>query len=527
MKPMDNNKLVLENPDQWALDDAYRSLPRFGELRLRIPLPKLGSTLQLLEAIGFCCIRVRTFDEHAQFVKLSAFKGKNGPCYDTGKFARYAGSALAAMDDDNHLFIERRKFPVCEKTANVLSLDPYKPFIEVSDGLDEMKQRMTEKPEPFDCDNFEEIQEGLFELLRSKTPHGDRFPLFYPGPFKILILDDGTMIRRGMASLVPKSMVQTLLQREGFFKSGTDQVTKPTMFQEAFNAKGALALLDEPELGATIEKNADPEDYSKLGNIHPDLKSRLIKTIEDRKRFFILTGSDPSDPLGCCPSEEVQSANALVRAGILTAYAQPAPRDACPITIYAFRGELKLRDGAPEMVMNRDIRERVRKQLGSIKSSRWQVVSRWVLILFVLTTLVLGLFPVLSDRSYNANTTLFEALEPQKSDGLLILLFHNEKRCVQCLNMESYIRSFVGSDFMKGHREDIEFRLINMNNREYYHLIERFRIFTSTPVIIQFKGGKEEKITVLSQAWKLYNDRKAFESLLKKEISPYLMNLDE
>ena len=511
------NIVHLDQPDKWAIDDGYRSLPRFGEANIRINKANLSSTVDMLEAKGFCGILLSQHTGNGPALCIRAFKGKNGPCYDTGRMAIYKGMALAALDDDHHIYISGEGFPICEKTANVLGLPPYSGLIHTTPGNEALLIKLDDKPVPFNCDTFEERQEALYILLKDKVPDADRAVLFYPGPFKLLILHDGTMVRRGKLNSVPSSVKKDLIKKEKLFKSDSAEDAFYKFFQKEYVENGPNCLLDN-RVPMALKNRALSTDFSKISNIHPTLKQRLFKTIQRSKKYFILTGSDPSDAFGCCPSEEVQSANELVQAGILDSFSQPVPTGACPVTTYAFKDEIKLIEGNIEISQNQSFREEVVSHLKRGKRQPVHRVLKWVLLLFVFGTMIFSLIQLTKTPSgVEGIGSLYEQIQPVEESGIVILLFHNQKRCTQCLNMEDHIREFieVSGTELGG---NVQFKLINMNQKQNYPLIQRFRIYTSTPVIIRFSDKQEDKIVVLNQAWKIHNDPHAFEEMLRHEF---------
>ncbi|MCA8961379.1 MAG: methyltransferase domain-containing protein, partial [Planctomycetes bacterium] len=58
-------------------------------------------------------------------VTVAAYKGKEGPCWETYRDALYTGPFSSVEDDDGHVYPRGVAVPVCEKTANLLSRAPY------------------------------------------------------------------------------------------------------------------------------------------------------------------------------------------------------------------------------------------------------------------------------------------------------------------------------------------------------------------------------------------------------------------
>lgn len=80
-------------------------------------------------------------------VTIAAYKGKQGPCWETNKAVIYKGPFRCAYDDDNHRYERGVPEAVCEKTFKLLMSDPYS-------GQFEPVLPLTDVPEgvkSFDC----------------------------------------------------------------------------------------------------------------------------------------------------------------------------------------------------------------------------------------------------------------------------------------------------------------------------------------------------------------------------------------
>jgi ubiquinone/menaquinone biosynthesis C-methylase UbiE len=113
--------------------------------------------LEAFEAAGFYGIRVlersdqpwRTV-EGIEFrsVTVEAWKGKEGPCYETNKAVIYRGPWKRVVDDDGHVFRRGERSAVCEKTFEIMTREPYAAEFDVvlpREAIDPAEAR------PFDC----------------------------------------------------------------------------------------------------------------------------------------------------------------------------------------------------------------------------------------------------------------------------------------------------------------------------------------------------------------------------------------
>ncbi len=90
--------------------------------------------LQAFEEAGFYGIRLEKRDAEPwqivegiafRSVTVSAFKGKEGACWDHGQAVLYRGPWKQAMDDDGHVLQRAVPPAVCEKTFQIYCREPY------------------------------------------------------------------------------------------------------------------------------------------------------------------------------------------------------------------------------------------------------------------------------------------------------------------------------------------------------------------------------------------------------------------
>jgi hypothetical protein len=322
--------------------------------------------------------------------RITAHKGKEGPCYDTGRSARYLGSAAAVLDDDNHLLSGTLR--VCEKTGRLYSSEAYRGRLEVTEPDPALLARLEKDPAPFDCDTFQADAKALAETVKPAPPRSEGgTPVFYPGPFKILILRDGTMLRRGRLEFLSKDQAEELKTQDGAWVDpdglpGPARI--PENYVDLYRRDGAACLLGDRSLHPR-PAGKDP-DFDALDEIPPAMRRRLLALLDRNEDYFILTGSDPAQKDGCCPSNDVGVANRLVEAAILDSHGAGSNSD-CPVTLYAFSSEIRAGVGKPGFVRNDAFRAAVRHRLASgPRLSRKAVVRLALLLLFAGAVLILG-----------------------------------------------------------------------------------------------------------------------------------------
>jgi hypothetical protein len=375
--------LSLASPRPAELRTAYQRLSARGSVTITCAAAELPSTLAAAEEAGFFGMRV-------EGTTLTAHKGKEGPCYDTGRRARYRGSAAAVMDDDHHLLSGTLR--VCEKTARLYSSGAYQGRIEVTEADGALLARLEKDPAPFDCDTFEADARSLAASLSAARPaDGERVEVFYPGPFRLLILTDGTMVRRGRLLKLPLAQARELEERDGARVGPQDfpaPAANPPDYRDLYRQEGAACLLGELAKDSGPAKAADLDALDEL----PEAMKRRLQTVIARgEEYFILTGSDPAQKDGCCPSNDVGVANHLVEAGILQSRGAGSNSD-CPVTLYAFASEIRPGGPKPCYVRNDALRAAVRGRFEKgPRLSRKAALRLALLALFVAASFTLAI----------------------------------------------------------------------------------------------------------------------------------------
>ena len=359
----------LEEPDESAIRDAFREIPKRGTIEILCAWRGVSRAMRALGAAGFIAIEAAPASDGRR-ARLIALKGKAGACYETGRSATYLGAAAGTLDDDGHLLFGAMR--VCEKTGGLYTLPPYRGLISVSPPDSVLLARLDTDPLPFDCNTFERDAGALAARLRDRAPDGLlAAPVIYAGPFRLLILDDGSMLPRGVPVLIAESQRRRLVERERLLAVPVDLAgdARPAdSFLARYASEGALCLLETAVPASapsgvppgTEEETSPPSDLSVLDALSPAMRRRLQRMIERGDAYFILSGSDPRDANGCCPSDDVGEANRLVEAGILSCHQPPAHPEACTTAVYAFAGEIHAGEkGGPAFAPRAELRRHV------------------------------------------------------------------------------------------------------------------------------------------------------------------------
>ena len=351
--------LQLTSPSAADVANAFRSLSAKGTLQITCAPGEIAAALLAAERAGFFGLRV----ERGDAFRIVAHKGKEGRCYETGRSAEYRGAAAATMDDDHHLL--RGKVRVCEKTARLYVSEAYQGRIQVTDPDPALLARLDKDPAPFDCDTFEADAKALAASIPATGPSSaDRITVFYPGPFKLLVLADGALVHRGRLLRIPVPQARELERQDGAILDPAGlpgAAVDPANYRAEYERHGAACLLEAP---APEEESRAPRktDLAALDEIPESMKRRLLALLSRGDEHFILTGSDPAQKDGCCPSNEVGVANRLADAGVLDSFCA-APNTDCPVTLYAFAGEIRRQGDKPAFVRNEALRAAAKERL--------------------------------------------------------------------------------------------------------------------------------------------------------------------
>ena len=358
--------ICIKGPERRIIERAYSKLSRWGVLELSCSTKELSAALKTVENAGFFGLRIKLAKNFSAIV--TAHKGKDGPCYDTGRTAFYLGSALAVLDDDNHFIY--KSIRVCEKTGEVYGSEAYKGYLRVTPADKKLLKTLETDPVPFNCDAFEKDARLLSNMVKYSAEKPET-PMLYPGPFKKIILKNGAIIRRGEIALVSAKTARGLAKTGQYIALNpgnifTEPVT-PSNFKKEYEKYGPLFILDKSAAAApkTLSK---AKGFEKLDNLPGELREKLLSVIRHRIPYFVITGSDPRIAGGCCPSIEVYFANKLAKAGMLSSWMPPLSKDACTMTVYAFKGEMQdAKKGEPKFTLNAAFRAKILKHLRKIK----------------------------------------------------------------------------------------------------------------------------------------------------------------
>ena len=118
--------------------------------------------IKTFEEAGFYGLKIEKFDERPwrtvqgiefRSITVTAYKGKEGPCWERNQAVIYKGPWKQVIDDDGHVLKRGARTAVCDKTYQIYSKAPYhNDFILVPPS----KDVPLSKAKPFDCHRTEE-----------------------------------------------------------------------------------------------------------------------------------------------------------------------------------------------------------------------------------------------------------------------------------------------------------------------------------------------------------------------------------
>jgi hypothetical protein len=539
----------LDFPDRRTIERTFLEMPEYGRVIISARVSSLFSVLSDLERTGFVGMRLMLIGSLNPVARLVAYKDGGGPCYDTGRTAQYKGGALAALDDDSHLLfgagasqgtddlevpgILLGPTPICEKTAGIYLSAVYNGTLKVSSADPELNERLESEPVEFDCDTLDEHTEVLARFLdqgkQERLPSGEPFSaVLYPGPFRMLILEDGSMLSRGRVTLIKRSSARRLKKPDKcilFHVNDAADAEKARQFTEAYKANGTLCLFESPPFKNHVGESRDL-NLGELDKAPAQTRNKLETLISRHDKYFVLTGSDPWDEYGCCPSREVGAANRLVEAGILTALSTATAPGACPTAFYAFSGEIVNTESSPKFTINERIRKQVSTYIKAMRKGPFAIVRstiKWMLLLYVAAAISYMII------NPSENVSMHSDLSRLNGSGVLIYYFHPAIRCAACLNMEAYtektLRLYYNKEMQAG---SIALERVNIDDPENLKLVEQYGIFNTTIVMVKQTRGKVTKqIVLFEQLWELFDSENEFISMLNGELKALLENPDE
>jgi len=494
----------LDNPNKETLQQQYRQLKRFESLTVYCEAEKLNTMLQDCETIGFIALTISLPKLQNKLIEITCTKAKNGPCYDEGQKASYIGSSIAVLDDDAHFLFPHEYIPVCLKTKEIYTSNYYSGKISIKNNPNFKPSEFG--PLPFDCDDFDAAIQRLISSNLKEIKTDKVQSIFYPGPFKAIFTSCGYLIRRGQWLEVPKELAKALCREEGAIQENYPSEPAPK-FKAFIQEYGAPALLNLPIQNKKIESNSSFNIRS-LDGISESLKLKLLHCIEIDSDNFIITGSDPQNEFGCCPSEDVGHANQLVHSGILDRLSHDNHQDQCPIQLYTFKDEASINGNSYRYQKNTTLRTLIQQNLEPSLSTK---IMRWALISFIIFSIGFSLFKIAAPKQTGSQKQLSDIVTESNIKKNGFVLFHLPKRCEMCLKMEHLTKAFC-------EKNQLPFVLINMEDPHWKQFIDSEQLFAASLFYLEHDQNRELKTTLIKEAWEQWTQAESFKKMLSETI---------
>lgn len=130
----------------------------------------------------------------------------------------------------------------------------------------------------------------------------------------------------------------------------------------------------------------------------------------------------------------------------------------------------------------------------------------------VLLTMLLALSAVAAD-SFAADT----------EGKFVAYYFYTTQRCATCRKIETLsgeaIRTSFTDELKKG---TLVFQAVNIDELQYRHFVQDFKLYTKSLVIAKMAGDKAERYNNLTKVWQLVYSPDDFSRYVKTEISTFM-----
>jgi len=112
---------------------------------------------------------------------------------------------------------------------------------------------------------------------------------------------------------------------------------------------------------------------------------------------------------------------------------------------------------------------------------------------------------------------------PSPENHINVYYFHNTYRCVTCTNMEKYTREAIDTNFGQELAQGkLTFTAVNIDEDEYKHFVNDYKLETKQVIISQIEKGKEVRWKNLDKIWELVHSPEKFKEYIVKETRTFL-----
>jgi hypothetical protein len=154
-------------------------------------------------------------------------------------------------------------------------------------------------------------------------------------------------------------------------------------------------------------------------------------------------------------------------------------------------------------------------------------ILKWILIAFVVVSCALAVRRC-HHQSQIPDSISYNQLQPLVDGQIQLVLFHNKKRCHQCLQMEDFAEEVLIDRFGRGmENKSLVFKTITIDEPESQGLVRQFGIFAATLMLMEFNDDQLIYARVVTRGPELYQEENDFKEYLSQELSEILPASDE
>jgi len=97
--------------------------------------------------------------------------------------------------------------------------------------------------------------------------------------------------------------------------------------------------------------------------------------------------------------------------------------------------------------------------------------------------------------------------------------FHPTARCQSCLNLESFMKELIETEYIE---DGFQFKEVNIDEEENEHYKKDFDLIFSSVIIVKLENDKQIKWKNLDSVWSYTNDKGKFFNYAEEEIKNFM-----
>jgi hypothetical protein len=116
-----------------------------------------------------------------------------------------------------------------------------------------------------------------------------------------------------------------------------------------------------------------------------------------------------------------------------------------------------------------------------------------------------------------------ETSPPPAGHKVIAYYFHGNQRCPTCLAIERQAREALDEAFPEAFRSGVlEWRAVNIDESANSHFVREYELTSSTVVLAEIRGGRQESWRRLDRVWELVRDELKFKAYVEAEAAVIL-----